>query len=410
MMINIPNIDIEKYSYQLPDGRIAQFPAEVRDMSKLLVYKNERIYEAHFKDLPDYLPETAHLLYNQTRVVHARLLFPKETGALIELFCLDPVSPTRELQQAFECKSFVTWKCLVGHSKRWRSGKLSLNFSVGGMPGILFAERIEKNNDHSLIQFSWEPASLSFSDILNNAGVIPLPPYMARKATDQDKSRYQTIYAENEGSVAAPTAGLHFTENVMRKLESKGITRSHVTLHVGAGTFRPIQGADILSHEMHTERVVVPRRTIESILNKGSSPFVAVGTTTLRTLESLYWHGVKLIVDQSANPLLNVLQWDPYTPGYERNITMENSITAVLKAMSHYDMEELAGQTQLMIVPGYEFRVADILITNFHLPRSTLLLLVSAFAGEGWKDVYQHALDHDYRFLSYGDSCLFFRK
>jgi S-adenosylmethionine:tRNA ribosyltransferase-isomerase len=410
MMTNIPYIDIEMFSYELPAGRIAQFPAEGRDLSKLLVYKNERICEAIFKDLPGYLPEHAHMVVNQTRVVHARLLFRKETGAAIELFCLEPVSPMRELQQAFECQSHVIWKCLVGNSKRWRSGKLSLDFSVNGVPGALYAERIDKRNDHSLIQFSWEPASLTFSDILNNVGMIPLPPYLGRDAVNEDKTRYQTIFAENEGSVAAPTAGLHFTQNVLKQLEAKGITRSLLTLHVGAGTFKPIQSADILNHEMHVEKVIISRSTIEAILDKGSASLVAVGTTTLRTLESLHWHGVKLLVDQPADPHLNVLQWDPYTPVYAGNITPEDSLEAVLKAMSRNGLKELAGQTQLMIVPGYKFQITDILITNFHLPRSTLLLLVAAFAGDGWKDVYQYALDHEFRFLSYGDSCLFFRK
>jgi S-adenosylmethionine:tRNA ribosyltransferase-isomerase len=408
-MAHIPKVDIEAHSYLLPAGRIAQNPLEARDMSKILVYKNGIIREALFKDLPVFIPEKSHLIYNQTRVVHARLFFRKETGSVIEIFCLEPVSPMRELQQAFECRPPVVWKCLVGHSKQWKKGKLWMEFNFNGLPGNLIAERIEKNSDHSVIRFSWEPASLIFSEILNHLGVVPLPPYIGRSAGDQDKTRYQTIFAKDDGSVAAPTAGLHFTETVFKQLESKGIVRSHVTLHVGAGTFRPIQTVDICSHEMHTENIIIPRITVESILRNRDYPCLAVGTTTLRTIESLYWHGVKLLTNMPADPTINIMQWDPYELKYGKNISLERSLEAVLRAMDTSRMEEITGHTQLMIVPGYKFYVADVLVTNFHLPRSTLLLLISAFAGQGWKDVYQYALDHEFRFLSYGDSCLFFK-
>jgi S-adenosylmethionine:tRNA ribosyltransferase-isomerase len=408
-MAHIPKVDIEAHSYLLPAGRIAQNPLEARDMSKILVYKNGIIREALFKDLPVFIPEKSHLIYNQTRVVHARLFFRKETGSVIEIFCLEPVSPMRELQQAFECRPPVVWKCLVGHSKQWKKGKLWMEFNFNGLPGNLIAERIEKNSDHSVIRFSWEPSSLIFSEILNHLGVVPLPPYIDRSAGDQDKTRYQTIFAKDEGSVAAPTAGLHFTETVFKQLESKGIVRSHVTLHVGAGTFRPIQTVDICSHEMHTENIIIPRITVESILRNRDYPCLAVGTTTLRTIESLYWHGVKLLTNMPADPTINIMQWDPYELKYGKNISLERSLEAVLRAMDTSRMEEITGHTQLMIVPGYKFYVADVLVTNFHLPRSTLLLLISAFAGQGWKDVYQYALDHEFRFLSYGDSCLFFK-
>jgi S-adenosylmethionine:tRNA ribosyltransferase-isomerase len=408
-MAYIPKVDIEAHSYQLPAGRIAQFPVMARDMSKMLVYKKGVISEALFRDLAGYIPEKAHLIYNQTRVVHARLFFRKETGAVIEIFCLEPVSPTKELQQAFECRSPVVWKCLVGHSKQWKHGRLLMEFRVNGLSGTLIAERIEKKSDHSCIQLSWGPASLTFSDILNHLGVVPLPPYMDRSAGDQDKTRYQTIFAKDEGSVAAPTAGLHFTANVFKQLESKGIIQSHVTLHVGAGTFRPIHSEDISAHEMHTESVIIPRITVEALLGNRSFPCVAVGTTTLRTIESLYWHGVKLLVDKPSDPSLNIMQWDPYDTKYEKKISFERSLETVLNTMDKLSLKEVTGQTQLMIVPGYKFHVADVLITNFHLPRSTLLLLISAFSGAGWKDVYQYALDHEFRFLSYGDSCLFFR-
>lgn len=408
-MAHIPKVDIEAHSYQLPAGRIAQFPVEERDMSKMLVYKNGMISEALFRDLPGYIPDKAHLIYNQTRVVHARLFFRKETGAVIEIFCLEPIAPTKELQQAFECKPPVVWKCLVGHSKQWKQGKLLMEFNVNGMAGTLIAERIEKKSDHSIIQFSWGPDSLTFADILNHLGVVPLPPYLDRSASDQDKTRYQTIFAKDDGSVAAPTAGLHFTPNVFKQLELKGVIETHVTLHIGAGTFRPIQSENIGAHEMHTESVIIPLTTVESLLKHRNFQCVAVGTTTLRTIESLYWHGVKLLVDKPSDPTLNIMQWDPYEPKYEKKISLERSLETVLKTMDNLSLEEVTGHTQLMIVPGYKFHVADVLITNFHLPRSTLLLLISAFAGEGWKETYQYALDHEFRFLSYGDSCLFFR-
>jgi S-adenosylmethionine:tRNA ribosyltransferase-isomerase len=408
-MTDIPDIDIGAYSYQLPADRIAQYPAEERDMAKMLVYQHETIKVASFKDLPVYVPANAHLIYNQTKVIYARLFFRKATGAMIEIFCLEPVVPVPELQQAFDCSSPVIWKCLVGHSNQWRSGILSRDLNVNGIKGSLWAERIVRKEGHSLVKFSWEPGSLTFADILDHLGVIPLPPYMNRNADDVDKTRYQTIYAVDDGSVAAPTAGLHFTDDLLDRLESKGITRSGITLHVGAGTFKPINSTDIREHEMHTERVSVPRRTILALLRKKDSPCVAVGTTSLRTLESLYWHGVKLLVDRPQEPFLNLLQWDAYESGYIKKISLEESLEIVLKTMDKYNLDEMTGQTQLMIVPGYVFQVADVLITNFHLPRSTLLLLISAFIGDVWKDVYRHALDNEFRFLSYGDSCLFFR-
>ncbi|MCD4694915.1 MAG: S-adenosylmethionine:tRNA ribosyltransferase-isomerase, partial [Bacteroidales bacterium] len=355
-----------------------------------------------------YLPGNSLLIYNQTRVIQARIPFQKDTGAQIEIFCLEPESPTKEIQQAFELTSGVTWNCLVGNSKKWKAGGLTKTFTIKNKSCKLYAEGIKKSENHSLVKFSWEPAQYSFSEVLEASGIIPLPPYMNRKAEDSDKNRYQTIYARSEGSVAAPTAGLHFTDAVFQKMKEKNIEIKEVTLHVGAGTFKPVSTENVSDHKMHTERICIPKNTIESILNRLNSPVTVVGTTTMRTLESLYWHGVKLIKSVTGSEI-NIHQWDPYQTELNTGVSVEESLERVLKYMQRHKLEILSGQTQLMIVPGYHIRIPDILITNFHMPQSTLLLLVSAFMGEGWKDAYNYALANNFRFLSYGDSCLFFK-
>lgn len=409
-MHRIPSIHIKDYHYDLPQERIAQFPLAQRDDSKLLIVRNGSISEDVFSNIPSYLSEGSLLIYNKTRVVQARLQFQKETGALIEIFCLEPVEPTREIQQAFEQQSGVVWKCLVGNSKKWKTGELKLRFSLEGQEIQLIASRILKTDDHSLIEFRWEPESKLFSDILRAAGLIPLPPYMKRESEESDKVRYQTIYAQAEGSVAAPTAGLHFTPDVFDKLDQKHILRKEVTLHVGAGTFKPVAGQNVAGHEMHTEQIRVARATIESLQQFRDKPVISVGTTTLRTLESLYWHGVKAIVHKDKPKHVDIRQWDPYQSEYKLEIPVEKALGKVLSIMDMHGLDEISGQTQLMIVPGYRIRLPDILVTNFHMPQSTLLLLVSAFIGEDWKKAYKYALDNAFRFLSYGDSCLFFRK
>lgn len=409
-MTQLPFVNINDFNYSLPTDRIAQFPVGKRDESKLIIYKDKIISEDLFKNIPAYLPDSGLLIYNETKVIQARMLFQKESGAQIEIFCLEPVSPTREIQQAFEQQSGVVWKCLVGNSKKWKSGKLQKLFILKNKKGVLTAERKAQFKSYSLIEFQWKPVTLSFSDILVASGIIPLPPYMNRKAVENDKLRYQTIYAGSEGSVAAPTAGLHFTEPVLQKIKAKGIAVEDVTLHIGAGTFKPVSTDEVGQHEMHTEKIFVKKTTIQKIIKKQNQPIIVVGTTTTRTLESLYWFGVKLLVDNDEKKEIDIKQWDPYSPVYDVGISLDQSFNKILDFMGDKGLDVISGQTQLMIIPGYSYRIPDVLITNFHMPRSTLLLLVSAFIGEGWKNVYEYALNHHFRFLSYGDSCLFFKQ
>ncbi|MBN2175811.1 MAG: S-adenosylmethionine:tRNA ribosyltransferase-isomerase [Bacteroidales bacterium] len=406
----LPGIHISDFDYNLPPERIAQFPLDRRDESKLLIWKDNNVSEDIFKNIFHYLPESGIMIYNETRVIQARILFQKKTGAEIEIFCLEPVSPTQEIQTAFSQKSGVIWKCLIGNSKKWKDGKLIKRTESREGKMIVTAERVETHRDHSLIKFEWEPATKSFSEILVASGIIPLPPYVHRPAVDSDKKRYQTIYARSEGSVAAPTAGLHFTEQVLESLKKKNISFEEVTLHVGAGTFRPVSEAVISRHEMHTEKIFISKDTVLNLLQNLDKKIIVVGTTTTRTIESLYWFGVKLLTEKRISQHIDIKQWDPYQPSYNQGIPVNESLRKVLEFMDENRVENISGQTQLMIVPGYKFKIADILITNFHMPRSTLLLLVSAFIGDGWKAAYRYALNHDFRFLSYGDACLFFRQ
>jgi len=408
--MEISGLNIKNFDYNLPKEKIAQFPLKKRDESRLVIFRDGKISESRFQDIYEFLPPDSLMIYNETKVVQARLLFQKETGANIEIFCLEPIEPTREIQQAFEQQSGIVWKCLVGNSKKWKSGQLKKPFTVGGKKVVLIAGRELQYQSYSLVKFYWEPAKLTFSDILLYSGIIPLPPYMNRQAVESDKYRYQTVYAKSEGSVAAPTAGLHFTEEVFEKLKQKNIKFDEVTLHVGAGTFKPVSTPDIRQHEMHTEHIYIRKETIENILQHQSSHIIAVGTTTTRTIESLYWHGVKLLVDDDQSETIDIEQWDPYDTKYDKNISVKESLEAVLKLMSEKGMDVISGQTRLIIIPGYSYKIPNILITNFHMPQSTLLLLVSAFIGDMWKDVYDYALKNNFRFLSYGDSCLFFRK
>ena len=409
MMQELPGINIEEFNYDLPRKRIAQFPLEKRDGSKLVIYRDGEISESTFKHIPELLPENSLMIYNETKVVQARLLFQKETGANIEIFCLEPIEPKREIQQAFEQHSGVVWKCLVGNSKKWKSDQLNKPFINNGKEAVLSAERIGQHPSYSLIRFEWKPEDLTFSDILLQSGIIPLPPYMDRKAVESDKFRYQTVYANSEGSVAAPTAGLHFTDEVFEELKRENISFEEVTLHVGAGTFKPVSTSDVREHEMHTEQIFVRKAVIENILGSLDKNIIVVGTTTTRTIESLYWFGVKLLVDKSEPRFMEIKQWDPYQQKYNIGISVKESLEAILSFMQKRNLEVISGKTQLIIVPGYKYKIPTVLITNFHMPQSTLLLLVSAFIGDKWKDVYDYALNHGFRFLSYGDSCLFFK-
>ena len=404
------NIHIKDYDYPLPPARIAQFPLEQRDGSKLLIWKEGKITESVFAKIGDELPEDSILVFNDTKVIRARLIFSKSTGATIEVFCLEPLSPVTEIQASFAQTSSCTWKCLVGNVKRWKDGILQKTFVLEGNPYTLSAEKKENLGDGCFsILFRWEPSELSFSEIIDRAGMVPLPPYITRASTTLDSSRYQTIYAKHEGSVAAPTAGLHFTESTLQTLNKKNISFKKVTLHVGIGTFRPVSVEDIAAHIMHSEKVSVELSTIRDLVRDIQKPIFAVGTTSVRTLESLYWLGVKLITDgDDRHPEIH--QWDAYDPGYERDIYCAEALSALADYLVKTGCDRYTGGTELMIVPGYRFRIVKGMITNFHMPQSTLLLLVAAFIGIDWKVAYEYALSHDFRFLSYGDACLFFRR
>ncbi len=399
------HISMEDFNYDLPRDRIAEYPVKERDQSRLLIMGEGDIDDDKFYNLSSYLPSDGLIVFNNTRVIRARLLFYKETGARIEVFCLEPVLPTAEISSAFEQKSGVTWKCLIGNARKWREGKLLLKLEIDGEEVVLAVERVGEEDGAFLVRFSWDPPEVSFAGIIESAGKIPLPPYIEREADDEDTYRYQTIYAIHDGSVAAPTAGLHFTDKVMQSLSKKNIEFGNVTLHVGAGTFKPVSDSDIRDHEMHTEQIIISRTLIEAILSN-KAKLTAVGTTSVRSLESLYWYGVTLETDPNA--VFSIKQWQPYQP--DKGISAERSLRNILSRMDRDSIDFISGDTSLIIVPGYKFHLIDIMITNFHMPKSTLLLLVAAFTANRWNEAYKYALENDFRFLSYGDSCLFFRK
>ena len=402
-ILNPDNIKIEDYNYELSDERIAKYPLKNRDDSKLLFLNGEQPEDKRFKDIPDLLPSNSLLVFNETKVIQARLLFQKATGATIEIFCLEPVAPTNDFQLAFQKPSPVIWKCLVGNAKRWKNEILEIKISNDENEIILRAEKKEKIGETILISFSWDPHDLILSEIIELNGLVPIPPYLNRKAEESDKERYQTIYAKNDGSVAAPTAGLHFTDQVLNDLLKKGIETEKVTLHVGAGTFKPVSSETISGHEMHTEQIVITIEALKHLYQKMDDNVIAVGTTSLRTLESLYWMAVKL---KKREDKFSVKQWDPYQIE-ENDLNGKEAIRILINYLEKKQLKYLKGQTQLMIAPGYQFKIIDGLITNFHQPKSTLLLLVAAILGDNWKTAYDFALQNNFRFLSYGDSCLF---
>ena len=397
----IKDIHIADYDYPLPEERIAKFPLERRDQSKLLVYqRGGSLQESTFAHLSDYLPDDTLLVFNNTKVIHARLFFRKPTGSTIEVFCLEPWN--QPVASAFEEREHCVWTCFVGNNKKWKDPTLSRTFVIDSKEVTLTATRREAVTNTWIVDFQWT-GGYSFAEIIEHAGVIPLPPYLNREAEESDSERYQTVYARHEGSVAAPTAGLHFTDEVFQSLASKGIGTEFITLHVGAGTFKPVSTETIGEHEMHVEKVQVSADNLRRLLAHGQKPLVAVGTTTVRTLESVYWFGVQL----SVNPTLEgmrIRQWDPYELA---PVSRDEALSLVLQWMEHRGLEVLEGETQLMIAPGYKYHVINGIVTNFHQPKSTLLLLVSALIGEAWKECYAYALAHGFRFLSYGDSCLF---
>ena len=407
MLSELKQIPIADYDYPLPEDRIAKFPMEQRDHSKLLCLNGDDISEHHFYDLPNLLPHDTLLVFNDTRVIHARLFFRKETGAVIEVFCLEPHQ--MPVAQAFEQRQRCTWTCFIGNNKKWKSGPLNLSVSLGtAETTTLTATRREAVGNAWVVDFEWTGGK-SFAEVIEAAGVIPLPPYLNRQAEASDATRYQTVYAHHDGSVAAPTAGLHFTPQVFEHLKAKGIQTEYITLHVGAGTFKPVSTDTIGEHEMHVEPVHVTADNLRHIIAHQGKPLIAVGTTSVRTLESLYWFGVQL----QSNPNLghmHVNQWDPYTSVETgRTLSAAEAYRSILEWMERQDTDRLDGETQLMIAPGYRYSVIDGLVTNFHQPKSTLLLLVSALIGDRWRQCYRYALDHGFRFLSYGDSCLFLK-
>lgn len=399
---------IKSFLYKLPEERIAKYPLPQRDESKLLVYKNQSITEDIYYNLEKYIPENALLIFNNTKVVEARLLFQKSTGSSIEIFCLEPADIYADITTAMLQKGKVLWKCLVGGAKKWKEELVSKMIKIEEYDLQLTAKKVEKLTDYFLIEFAWNDSSLSFAEILHAAGSVPLPPYLNRSAEESDKERYQTIYAKHDGSVAAPTAGLHFTERLFQKLDEKNIQRDFVTLHVGAGTFKPVKAETIEEHEMHTEFIDVPATLIENLLQYIDKTVVSVGTTSLRTIESLYWLGVKTIMQPSISlDLLQVYQWDAYEADAE-NISAKEALQSLLQWMKQNNLSRLITKTQIIIAPGYTLKIAKALITNFHQPQSTLLLLVAALIGDDWRKVYDYALENNFRFLSYGDGCLLF--
>lgn len=403
-MSNPRTIRIEDYNYQLPPERIAQYPLETRDASRLLVFDNGSLSQAKFSELPGYLPPDSMLVFNDTRVIRARFIFYKPSGARIEIFCLEPVFPTSELQQALGSNTESHWKCYVGNLKKWKHGKLQLEISLNNKRINVWAEKTGSEKDTIDIRFTWSDQGKTFSELMEYAGHIPLPPYINREDVEMDQTRYQTIFASEQGSVAAPTAGLHFTERIMNALDQKGIARKWVTLHVGAGTFKPVSSDSIGQHEMHFEKYSVACDLIIKLLDHKGKPVIPVGTTSMRTLESLYWLGVKILREGPQVELITN-QWEPY----ENNsrVNKENALTTLLKYMDQQGLNTLNASTGLLIAPGYQFSICKGLVTNFHLPKSTLLLLVAALVGPGWRSAYQFAIDQKFRFLSYGDSCLF---
>lgn len=411
-MMNDPKqIHIADYDYPLPDERIAKYPKAVRDESKLLLYRAGEIGEDVFRGLPAHLPAGALMVFNNTKVIQARLHFHKSTGALIEVFCLEPHTP-HDYQQNFAATRRVTWTCLVGNLKKWKEGRLEREISVGGRKIMLTAERVGVSGTGHEVVFDWGDDSVAFSEVLEAIGELPIPPYLNRATEESDLRTYQTVYSKIKGSVAAPTAGLHFTDAVLAALDAKGVEREEITLHVGAGTFKPVKSEEIGGHAMHSEWIAVRRETIARLLAHGGQ-CIAVGTTSVRTLESLYYIGVLLRRNPAATQDdLHVPQWLPYEYAAEsgEKLTTEEALSEVAAYLDRNALPVLHSSTQIIIAPGYEYHIVRAIVTNFHQPKSTLLLLVSAFIGEDWRRVYRYALEHDFRFLSYGDSSLLMRE
>lgn len=396
-------IRIDEFAYDLPDERIAKFPLPIRDQSKLLLYDKGRVSESKFCEISDFLAENDLVIFNNTKVIQARLHFKKSTGASIEIFCLEPASPN-DYVLSFQQNKTCTWFCMIGNLKKWKSGQLTKILTIRNQQVTLSAELIAQHATSFEVRFSWNNEQITFSEILETFGELPIPPYLNRKTEARDKETYQTVYSKIKGSVAAPTAGLHFTERVLNDLKNKNIELQEVTLHVGAGTFRPVKADIMAQHEMHTEYISVSRRTIEALLAHDCKA-VAVGTTSVRTIESLYYIGASLAINGDKNKsILCVKQWEPYENASD--VSPQEALQIILDYMQKNSLTVLNAATQIIITPGYKFHFVKKMITNFHQPKSTLLLLVSAFVEGDWKNIYNYALTHNFRFLSYGDSSL----
>lgn len=407
MLKEYQSIRIEEFNYELPEEKIAKHPLPLRDSSKLLIYKDEQIIDAQFFDLPNALPEKSMLLINNTRVIPARLKFHKETGAQIEVFCLEPLDFNGDYALALSKSDECRWKCIAGNLKKWK-GIITLSFNYNEKPYTLFASIESRVEEAVTVLFRWDAPHLDFATVVELAGQVPLPPYIKRNTEQEDKERYQTVYAQYSGSVAAPTAGLHFTDSVFHQLKTREIAINEVTLHVGAGTFKPVSAEEIGDHTMHAEHLIVDKSLLEKLQNHGANPLFAVGTTTVRTIESLVQIARKIAVGELQDVFV-VNQWDAYS-GENQEMTKDEALQVLLDYLRQKGLQHIEAQTSMMIVPGYQIRFFDGIVTNFHQPQSTLLLLVSAFIGNDWKQIYQHALLSEYRFLSYGDSSLLFKK
>ncbi|MEP6750532.1 MAG: S-adenosylmethionine:tRNA ribosyltransferase-isomerase [Bacteroidota bacterium] len=407
--MDIKSISIYDYTYTLPDDKIARYPLPERDASRLLIYRDEKITEDIYANISNYLPSGSLLVFNNTRVIEARLLFQKPSGGMIEIFCLEPGDQYADVTTGMLQQGKVEWKCMIGGASKWKAGQvLQKTIQQNGSTITISAKYMSKQNDCFIIELQWTPGHLAFAEVLHEAGIIPLPPYIKRVAETTDKTRYQTVYALEDGSVAAPTAGLHFTPAVFEKLKNKDIHHSFVTLHVGAGTFKPVKSTTMEGHDMHAEFIDVSKETIVQLRSYSGNTY-AVGTTSARTLESLYWMGVKTMINSSIQQeQLFLTQWEVYDQLVRHAVSADDALESLLVWMDRNNLRRLISKTQILIAPGYRFKMIKGLVTNFHQPQSTLLLLVAALIGYKWKDIYAYALENDFRFLSYGDGCLIF--
>ena len=404
------NLSINDFNYDLPEEKIAVYPLPERDQSKLLIYQNGNISEDIYRNIADHLPENSFLVFNDTKVIKARILFQKPTGAVIEIFCLEPYEKINDYAVVLQQKNSTRWKCMIGGAGKWKEKYLEKTLTINGEEIILKAELVEKLSDAYVVELTWNPGHFSFAEIIDHAGETPLPPYIKRKAEESDAERYQSIYSHYEGSVAAPTAGLHFTEQIFSSFKNKNIETGFVTLHVGAGTFKPVKSESMEGHEMHSEWIDVSTKFIEQLIQNILNGVFCVGTTSVRTVESLYWMGLKTFIDPEFNfEDLKISQWEVYEDQFlKTNLSPKESLTSLLEYLNKKNLNRLFIQTQIIIAPGYKFKITKGIITNFHQPKSTLLLLVSAMIGDKWREMYDYALSHQFRFLSYGDGCLMF--